>query len=1055
MPNTVPRLLGMGLGSGDVSALESGDSLVIRAVFDRPVRVRTSANEPSIGLTINGTTRRAVFHRVVSPPRFRNYGSNVGSAIEFAYTMQASDAEASEITVTRNSLRTTGGTSIVSATGGSNPALGHSEFVLRDDRWNAEATSDDPLTATFESVPSSHDGETGFSLQVQFSEAIATGYEAIRDDAFTITNGEVTNASRVNGQSDLWKLDIEPDSDTDVTLSVAADRECTESGALCTGDERSLSNALEATIAGPQETTALTAAFRNVPASHDGANEAFDVRILFDTRLSGSWTAIRDAISVTNATHTSTRRVDGRSDLWKIGINPTSTGDVTVTLAASPTCGETGAMCDADNRRFESAVSTTIPYATAALTAAFEGMPSTHNGSTAFTFKVRFSEGLTSYSYATLRDHSVRVTQGGTTTGATSARRMVSGKNDYWEVTATPNGSGDISIALGPTTDCEGTGAMCAGTADNRRPLSSALRATIAGPPQLSIADATVEEAANATVDFEVAVSKAASSTVTVSYATSDGSALAGSDYIAASGTLTFAPGALTQTIAVTVLADSLDEDSETFNVTLSGATGGAWLSDATATGTITNSDPMPRAWLTRFGRTVASQAVDAIGNRINGKGSSHVQIAGMTLSGEPRALEEETEGGFGLEQVEWQDREQDLQSLSPNELLLGSTFQLSSGGESGAPQWTAWGQFATGSFEAEVDDTKLDGNVRSGFLGADISGDRWLGGLALSMSSGDGDFSLMDGDDTGEVESTLTSVYPYGKVGVNDKVDVWGMVGFGTGDITLTQHPDTHRRENQSITTDIDMRMGAIGMRGEILSPEEAGVSITVKSDAFLVQMKSDAVRSDRGNLAATKSDASRVRLAVEGARTWETSGGNFTPSVEIGVRHDGGDAETGTGVELGGGFRYEGAGVSIEGAVRTLIAHEEDGYEEWGASGTIRIDPGASGRGLSLTLAPSWGNASSGMDQIWSPRDAHRLSQEQEFEAESRVEGEIGYGLSLSRIPGVLTPYAGMTFGEAEQRAWRTGARWQMGTNAAVGLEANSAGEGTGVALRARLRF
>ena len=155
MPNTVPRLLGVGLGSGDVSALESGDSLVIRAVFDRPVRVRTNANEPSIGLTINGTTRRAVFHRVVSPPRFRNYGSNVGSAIEFAYTMQASDAEASEITVTRNSLRATGGASIVSATGGSNPSLNNSQVVLRDDRWNAEATSDDPLTATFESVPSS------------------------------------------------------------------------------------------------------------------------------------------------------------------------------------------------------------------------------------------------------------------------------------------------------------------------------------------------------------------------------------------------------------------------------------------------------------------------------------------------------------------------------------------------------------------------------------------------------------------------------------------------------------------------------------------------------------------------------------------------------------------------------------------------------------------------------------------------------------------------------------------------------------------------------------
>ena len=259
-------------------------------------------------------------------------------------------------------------------------------------------------------------------------------------------------------------------------------------------------------------------------------------------------------------------------------------------------------------------------------------------------------------------------------------------------------------------------------------------------------------------------------------------------------------------------------------------------LSDATATGTITNNGPMPKAWLTRFGRTVASQAVDAIGDRISGKGGSHVQVAGMSLTGETRALDEGVERGIGLEQVEWQDREEDLQSLSPSELLLGSTFQLSSGGESGAPRWTAWGQFATGNFEAEVYDTKLDGNVRSGFLGADVSGDRWLGGLALSISTGDGDFSMIDDqDETGKVESTLTSVYPYARLSVNDKVDVWAMAGAGSGDIELVQHADTTRTEDQSIKTDIGMRMGAIGMRGEVLSPEQAGgVSLAIKSDSI-----------------------------------------------------------------------------------------------------------------------------------------------------------------------------------------------------------------------------
>ena len=67
--------------------------------------------------------------------------------------------------------------------------------------------------------------------------------------------------------------------------------------------------------------------------------------------------------------------------------------------------------------------------------------------------------------------------------------------------------------------------------------------------------------------------------------------------------------------------------------------------------------------------------------------------------------------------------------------------------------------------------------------------------------------------------------------------------------------------------------------------------------------------------------------------------------------MRHDGGDAETGTGVEVGAGIRYAGSGVTVEGSVRGLVAHEASGYEEWGASGSVRIDPGASGRGLSLS--------------------------------------------------------------------------------------------------------
>ena len=178
-------------------------------------------------------------------------------------------------------------------------------------------------------------------------------------------------------------------------------------------------------------------------------------------------------------------------------------------------------------------------------------------------------------------------------------------------------------------------------------------------------------------------------------------------------------------------------------------------------------------------------------------------------------------------------------------------------------------------------------------------------------------------------------------------------------------------------------------------------------------------------------------MRLLVESSRRFEAGAGTLTPSLELGLRHDGGDAETGAGVELGAGIAYAGDGVTVSGSVRTLVAHEESGYEEWGASGTVRIDPGASGRGLSLTVAPVWGAAASGTERLWGHADARALAPDAEFEAASRLEAEVGYGLDTGHAPGVLTPYAGVSLGGGASRAWRAGARWALSQGAALGLE------------------
>ena len=151
--------------------------------------------------------------------------------------------------------------------------------------------------------------------------------------------------------------------------------------------------------------------------------------------------------------------------------------------------------------------------------------------------------------------------------------------------------------------------------------------------PALSVADAEAREGIDATVDFEVALSRAASREVAVDFATADGTATAGADYTAASGTLTFAAGERSKTVSVAILDDALDEGKETFLLRLSNADG-AVIEDGEAVGTITNSDPLQMMWLSRFGRTVADHVTGAVSDRLsNPLTGAQVTVAGQTMN--------------------------------------------------------------------------------------------------------------------------------------------------------------------------------------------------------------------------------------------------------------------------------------------------------------------------------------------------------------------------------------------------------------------------------------
>ena len=117
---------------------------------------------------------------------------------------------------------------------------------------------------------------------------------------------------------------------------------------------------------------------------------------------------------------------------------------------------------------------TATPVNPTPLTATTHNVPSSHDGSTVFTFELHFSEEF-SLSYTTLRDHAFTVT-GGT---VKKARRLEPPGNIRWEITVMPDGDGDITITLPVTTDCVAQGAIC--TEDGTK-LSNQLEVTVSGP---------------------------------------------------------------------------------------------------------------------------------------------------------------------------------------------------------------------------------------------------------------------------------------------------------------------------------------------------------------------------------------------------------------------------------------------------------------------------------------------------------------------------------------------------------------------------------------------
>ena len=626
------------------------------------------------------------------------------------------------------------------------------------------------------------------------------------------------------------------------------------------------------------------------------------------------------------------------------------------------------------------------------LTARLRGTVSEHDGETAFMLELELSESLDSGSrWPSAASFKVKAGS------VESVRRF---RPYRFHVHVKPKSWKDVTVTLAGGRACGEEGAIC--TADGRA-VSNTSTMTVGGPVRIRIEGARAKEGKDASLDFAVTLNRAASHQVSVDYATEDGTAAAGADYTATSGTLTFAAGETAKTVSVPVLDDAIDEGKETMRRLLSNPRG-AYLRGihSKAKGVIRNDDPLQAMWLSRFGRTVASDAVASVTARLQTPrdAGSHVTLAGQRVNlgqadddDNGRALAETLTGlarAFGAREARAPDSDDPFarhglsngrsdpvmapaRRMTGRELLLGSSFRAVLGQGAGS-QWTSWGQGASVSrFSAAVPGLDLSGESATGSMGMDYERGRLLMGFAMMHSVGEG-----TAEDEGwryALGSTATMAMPYARLALTERLSAWGLAGTGAGTLTL----DLDGAVAQRYRTDLAMTLAAAGVRGDLVTPVEAGgFALALKADAFWVRTESDRVAASRfGSLSAARGESSRVRAVLDGSRTFALArGAALTPKLELGLRHDGGDAETGTGVEFGAGLGYADPSRGLDMALKVhgLAVHAEDGYDEWGVSGQLRLVPGGSGRGLSASLTPSWGVDPSGSERLWAEPDARR---------------------------------------------------------------------------------
>ena len=602
--------------------------------------------------------------------------------------------------------------------------------------------------------------------------------------------------------------------------------------------------------------------------------------------------------------------------------------------------------------------------------------------------------------------------------------------------------------------------------------------------PIVSVSSPSAEEGdfgAASALEYAVTLSAASGRQVTVGYADGGGgTATSGTDYETVEpGKLVFAPGETAKTVSVVVLGDKLDEPDETVELVLSEPENAVLAAAAAAAGlgTIVDDDVdlMPT-----FDASVPPQHYtegDPVPPLVLplAKGGDGPLVYGLapapppgitfdpgsrTLSGTPSS---------GLESTPYEytatDQDGDAATLSftitvvPRQTRIDRIERASRAILPVVAR--TWTDMAATAVEARVDHAESGTGVRIGAWGngeyrqlsggeshpVDWSGEIGGGGVALDAKLGPNfvagvaathlegwfDYTDVGGQENveGTYESRVTGLHPYLGWRAPNGSRLYGTVAWGRNDVAIKDDEAGHQAGGGSLA--------ALAVGGNVrLAGGSAGrTTLDVRGGAQGTRI---GLESNGDLLGALSLGVYRARLSLIGSHTFAFgSGASLRPSAELGLRRDGGDGQTGSGMEVGGKLAWTALGSRLRMEARAhALLDGPDGMQEWGAGGFLELDPGANGTGLSMKLAPSWGPAFSGVGQTWEQNPvAASPHRPPALPRQSRVEAEIGYGFPVGEL-GLLQPFGAVQpgGGGGASHLYRFGGRFRARPDLGLGV-------------------